>query len=232
LSRRLILFDVDGTLIATNRSGRRVMSQALKAVYGSDGSLSSTTFSGKTDLGILHEVLAGAGLAEAEINLGLPRLYDEMARIGEPIFGKDNLAPCPGVLPLLAELRLDQRFVLGLQTGNAQVTALLKLRAASLDPAWFPVSAYGSDAATRVGLFPIAWRRAHRLTGASFSGHNTVAVGDTPGDILSARANGARSLAVASGFSHSEELAACRPDYLLPDLSDTRAVLAVLNAND
>jgi phosphoglycolate phosphatase-like HAD superfamily hydrolase len=231
LARRLILFDIDGTLIATNRAGRRVLGRALREVYGSHGSLDSTSFSGQTDLGIITAAMTAAGLTETAINTGLPRLYQAMARHGQSIFTGDNLVPCPGVLPLLAQLRANPDILLGLQTGNARVTALLKLRAAGLDPAWFPVGAFGSDAATRDGLFPVAWRRARELTGQSFSGHNTFAVGDTPGDILSAQANGVTSLAVASGFSHHQELAVCRPDHLVPDLADTRAILAMLAAN-
>lgn len=231
MARRLILFDIDGTLIATNRSGRQVLRLALREVYGSQGSLDSTAFSGKTDLGIITAAMTAAGLSEATIVAGLPRLYEAMARHGRLIFTLDNLAPCPGILALLAQLRADPDNLLGLQTGNVRATALLKLRAAGLDPAWFPVTAFGSDAADREGLFPVAWRRALELTGKSFSGHNTIAVGDTPGDVLSAQANGVTSLAVASGFSHFEELAECRPDYLLPDLAQTGAVLAMLTGN-
>lgn len=231
MAQRLILFDIDGTLIATNRAGRQVLSLAMREVYGTAGSLDAITFAGRTDLGTITAALTGVGLAQAEIDSGLGQLYSAMTRLGESIFANDNLTPSAGVLPLLAALRAEPHFILGLQTGNVEVTALMKLRAAGLEPAWFPVGAFGSDSATREGLFPVAWRRAFELTGISFSGHNTVAVGDTPGDILSARANGVTSLAVASGFSHSAELAECRPNYLLPDLSDTKMVLTVLAAD-
>ncbi|MGD8854740.1 MAG: HAD hydrolase-like protein [Chloroflexota bacterium] len=231
MARRLILFDIDGTLIAANRAGRQVLSRALHEVFGTHGALDSTSFAGKTDLGIIASALATSDLAEADIAAELPRLYAAMARQGEQIFRRDSLIPCPGIVPLLAELRTKPDIILGLQTGNIQATALLKLRAAGLDPTWFPVGAFGSDSVTREGLFPVAWRRANNLTRESFSGHNTIAVGDTPGDILSAQANGVTALAVASGFSHVTELAECRPDHLLPDLSDIRAVLTILTMN-
>ena len=127
-------------------------------------------------------------------------------------------------------LRAYSNLVLGLQTGNIQGTALQKLSAAGLNPDWFPVGAYGSDADAREALLPIAWRRANRLTGGTFSGHNTVAVGDTPGDILAARANGAVALAVASGFCGYSELAEFHPDHLLADLSDTERVVRILTS--
>lgn len=229
MSRRLILFDIDGTLIATNHAGRQVLGQALVEVYGTHGALDNTSFAGKTDLGIITEALTIGGLRQTEIDARLPRLYDTMAMYGELTFSRDNLAPCPGVMSIVSELRANPDITLGLQTGNVRATALLKLRAAGLDPIWFVVGAFGSDVATREELFPIAWRRARQLTGHLFSGHNTLAVGDTPGDILSAQTNGVATLAVATGFSEIEELVACRPDHLLPDLSDTKSVLTILN---
>jgi len=232
VSQRLILFDIDGTLIATNYAGRQVMSLALREVYGSDGTLDSVSFSGKTDLGIISGVMAGVGLSAAEINAGLPRVYDAMARHGEARFYKDRLVPCPGVKSLLSRLRRMTQFELGLQTGNARQTALLKLWSAGVDPAWFTVGAFGSDVLTREGLLPVAWRRAEKLTGAAFSGHNTVLVGDTPGDIVSAKANGAWALGVASGFSSHSEIAGAEPDHLLSDLTNTDHVIDILTGSE
>lgn len=231
VARRLILFDIDGTLIASNVAGRQVMSRALTEIFGHDGLLANTPFAGKTDLGIITAAMATADLSEAELLPTLPLVYDAMARQGLQTFASGSLEPCPGVMPLLAALRTNPNLVLGLQTGNIQSTALQKLRAAGLDPAWFAVGAFGADSPTRVGLFPVAWMRARRLTGERFSGHNTIAVGDTPGDIASAQANGATVLAVASGFSLYTELVGCRPDFLYPDLSATNTVLTILTGD-
>jgi len=232
LSAQLILFDVDGTLIATNYTGRWVMSHALREVFGTDGALDSISFAGKTDLGIITSVMAGAGLSAEEISLGLPSVYESMTRHGGVRFFGDNLVPCSGVTTLLETLRTMPRITLGLQTGNVRETALLKLTAAGLDPSWFTVNAFGSDSSAREGLLPVAWRRAMKLTDTSFSGHNTIVVGDTPGDIKSARANGARSLGVASGFCSYSELAEARPDHLLSDLTDTDFVISILTSSD
>ena len=228
MSKRLILFDIDGTLIASNFAGRQVMSHALRQVYNTDGTLDKTSFAGKTDLGIITAALTSAGLESSVIEAGLPRVYEAMAADGAQRFSQDNLVPCPGVLPLLDELLADHHVILGLQTGNIRATARQKLRAAGFDPAWFPVGAFGADAAGRDGLLPAAWRRANELTGDLFSGHNTMVVGDTPGDITSARANGARALAVATGVCAHAALAEHQPDYLLPDLSDTEQAMKIL----
>ena len=144
------------------------------------------------------------------------------------MFVQEGLVPCPGVVSLLAALRAEPKIVLGLQTGNIRPTAIQKLYAARLKPAWFPVGGFGSDSADRAGLLPAAWRRAQELTGYTFTGHNTVVIGDTLGDVLAAQANGALVLAVASGTYSLETLAECRPDYLLPDLKDTERVLRIL----
>ncbi|UCG23155.1 MAG: HAD family hydrolase [Chloroflexota bacterium] len=228
MRQRLILFDIDGTLIASNFSGRRVMAYALHEAYGTVGALDGYSFAGKTDLGIVKHLLTGAGLEDARIRSGLPRFYDLMAQKGEEVFAGEGLVPCSGVEPLLAALRAEAQIMLGLQTGNIRSTAFQKLRAAGLEPAWFPVAGFGSDSTDRTGLLPAAWRRANELTGYTFTGHNTVVIGDTPGDVLAAQANSASVLAVASGTYSVETLAEYRPDYLLSDLNDTLSVLRTL----
>ena len=232
MQQRLILFDVDGTLIASNFSGRRVMAYALQEAYGTVGALDGYSFAGKTDLGIVMHLLTVAGIDEARISSGLPRFYDLMAEKGEEVFAQEGLTPCSGVESLLAALRADPRFLLGLQTGNIRPTAFQKLRAAGLDPSWFRIGGFGSDSADRAGLLPAAWRQANELTGNGFAGHNTVVVGDTPGDVLSARANNAPVLAVASGTYSIQALAENRPDYLLSDLNDTQRVLGIVTGTE
>jgi phosphoglycolate phosphatase-like HAD superfamily hydrolase len=228
VQRRLILFDIDGTLIASNISGRRVMAYALQEAYGTVGALDGYSFAGKTDLGIVKHLLTGAGLDNEQIRTGLPRFYELMSRKGKEVFAQEWLVPCPGVVSLLATLRTIPKVALGMQTGNIRPTAQQKLRAAGLEPSWFPFAGYGSDSSEREGLLPAAWRRAKELTGYAFTGHNTVVVGDTPGDVLSAQANGAPVIAVASGTYTLERLAEYRPDYLLSDLSDTQVALKIL----
>jgi phosphoglycolate phosphatase-like HAD superfamily hydrolase len=230
MEKRLLLFDIDGTLIASNLAGRQVMSLALEETYGTAGAIDGYSFAGKTDLGIITDLLTGAGLAADDVKAKLLRLYGSMAKRGSLLFSQDGLVPCPGVERLLTALKEDPQFVLGLQTGNAQSTALLKLSAAGIDPEQFPVAAFGSDAEEKDGLLPIAWRRARRLTGHAFEGHNTFVIGDTLADVRSAQVHGAWAIAVASGSHSYEALAELQPDYLVKDLSDTEQMMKTLKS--
>ena len=222
---KLLLFDIDGTLIRSNRAGRMAMAAALEEMFGTAGPLDEYPMSGKTDARILTDLLLTVGFDEAVIQARLPALYELMALKAEVIYPGKDIAPCPGVEPLLAALRARSDVLLGLLTGNAQPTAALKLGAAGIDPAQFRVGVYGSEALDRNQLPALALRRAAGLTGRPFSGADMVIIGDTPADILCARAGKATAVAVASGWHSAETLAQYNPDILLDDLMDTKRVL-------
>ncbi len=135
---------------------------------------------------------------------------------------------CPGVVGLLSALRDRADVLLGLLTGNSEPTAPLKLQEAGIDPAQFVVGAYGSEDLDRNRLPEIAMQRANELTGLTMTGDNSVIIGDTPADILCARAGKATAVAVASGWHSAKSLARYHPDVLLEDLCDTRTVLQEL----
>lgn len=226
--KRLLLFDIDGTLLHANGSGRVMLGNSLRAVYGTAGTIDSYEFGGRTDRRMVLDLLTAEGLSLAEIELGLPQLYDEMCRQSDVLFSGGRLAPCPGAAELLRELRGLPHVLLGLLTGNIAGTAPIKLRAAGLDPALFRVGAFGSDTIERDDLLPIAWQRAAAMTGITFTGRETIIIGDTPADIQCARSGSARAVAVTTGHYSRERLAGCAPDLVLYDLSDTAAVLDIL----
>jgi phosphoglycolate phosphatase-like HAD superfamily hydrolase len=135
----------------------------------------------------------------------------------------------PGVPALLDRLEAEPGVVLGLLTGNVARGAALKLRAGGLDPARFVVGAYGSDAAHRPDLPPIAARRAAaRFGGRAPGGHEVVIIGDTPADIECGRCIGARAIGVATGGYALEELLAHEPHAAFEDLTDLDAVLPAI----
>jgi phosphoglycolate phosphatase len=225
---RLILFDIDGTLIRINRAGRKTLQQALENVFGTAGPIDSYSMAGKTDALMVYDLLGAAGFAPAEIESRLEAVYEEMAWLAPATFARFDMRPCSGVAALLARLQTRTDVLLGLLTGNNRHTAPLKLAAAGIDPLLFPVGAYGCDARDRNRLPGVALARAQQLIGDVFSPAETIVVGDTPADIVCARSAGATALAVATGGYSEERLAAFDPDILLPDLLDTERVLALL----
>ncbi len=227
---RLILFDIDGTLIRISRAGRTTLAQALVNVFGTAGPIDSYAMAGKTDALIIHDLLGAAGFTAADIESRLESVYEEMAWLAPASFARFDMRPCGGVPELLARLQTRTDLLLGLLTGNNRHTAPLKLAAAGIDPLLFPVGAYGCDARERNRLPGVALARAQQLIGDVFSAAETVVIGDTPADIVCARAAGATAIAVATGGCSEERLAAFEPDVLLPDLRDTERVFSLLVA--
>ncbi|MEW5989465.1 MAG: HAD family hydrolase [Chloroflexota bacterium] len=225
---RLLLFDVDGTLVVAKGAGRAAMAAALLDVFGTAGPVDTYSFAGKTDPQIIGDLLLAAGVPLATITAQLPAIYARMVEHGRTLFVERGLAPCPGITKLLAALKSRPDVLLGLVTGNIEQTAPLKLAAAGIDPSLFRVGAYGSDNGDRNELPAIAIRRASQLTGHSFNGYHTIVIGDTPADIACARASGATAVAVATGFHPAATLSQYQPDYLFETLEDTEKVLNVL----
>ena len=225
---RLILFDIDGTLINSSRIGRAALGQALLDVYGTAGDLETYVFAGKTDRRIVREVMTAAGWPAADIEARLPELDERMAAAGRGLFTPQTVWPCPGVIDLLAALAQRDDVMPALLTGNIRQTAPLKLAAAGIDPGRFVAGAYGSDSLERDELFAIARQRAAAATGQAFSGGDVTIVGDTPADIRCARSGGGQAIAVATGPYSRETLLAHRPDHLFTDLARTEEVLRVL----
>jgi phosphoglycolate phosphatase-like HAD superfamily hydrolase len=221
----LVLFDIDGTLVHINSAGRATVEYALMELFGTAGPIQQYSFAGKTDLQIIYDLATEAGVPLKDIHAGLPDLFDLMAERGRILFRPEIFAACPGVKELLSRLHQMEDAVLGLQTGNAHTTAPLKLAAAGIDPDQFPVVAYGSESLERRALPIVAWTRAMEISGHRFNGTTTVVIGDTPADIDCAVANGAKSLAVATGTFSSTQLAQHRPDALFADLGDTGSVI-------
>ena len=223
--KKLLLFDIDGTLIRSNGAGRLTLAYALEKLYGSSGPLDSYNMSGKTDPRIITDLLTAMNVPAKEIKQHLPAIYELMAEHGQKIFWEKEMLPCPGIPELLQQLVQREDVLLGLLTGNSQITAPLKLSAAGIDPLQFKVGAYGSDALGRNELPAIGMARANQLTGVGFDGNNTIIIGDTPADILCARAGKATAVAVASGWHAASTLEEYHPDFLFENLADTETVL-------
>jgi len=226
--RRLVLFDIDGTLV-TGGPAKDAFVQALVETYGTSGAVEQVSFAGKTDPQIARELLARAGMGREEIDQGLPELWRRYLGYLEAGLGERPMTVLPGVRTLLEALAALERegVGLGLLTGNIAGGAALKLGSAGL---WghFGVGGYGSDHEERDELPAIALERARVHWGVEMRPHDTIIVGDTPRDVGCGRAGGTRTLAVATGTYAADELAAADPDHLVEDFSDTDRVVSIL----
>jgi phosphoglycolate phosphatase len=198
---KLILFDIDGTLLSSDGAGRRAIRAALEAEVGTAGPIDGSRLDGKTDPQIVRELLAAAGHAGADDVVRVAAVCSRYLTLlrGELACSVGRSRPYPGVLKLLDLLEQRPDAMVGLLTGNLAEGAALKLTAAGLEPARFQVGAYGSDAAERARLPAIAVQRASALLGRIVSGSDLVIVGDTPADMTCGASLDARAIGVATG---------------------------------
>jgi phosphoglycolate phosphatase-like HAD superfamily hydrolase len=229
---KLVLFDIDGTILLTNGAGRRAVQRALLEVFGSRGT-ADHRFDGKTDPQIVRELMRLEGHADEHIDERMGRM---LARYVEFLHeelrsGVGSTHLMPGVRELLDALDARDDMLLGLLTGNLAAGARAKLSAAGIDPARFRVGAFGSDHESRGELPGVAQRRAREDLGHDIAGGNVVVIGDTPADIQCGRAIGARAIAVATGHYSVEELSRHNPAAVFEDLSRTDEVIRAIVAD-
>ena len=229
-TRRVLLFDIDGTLLNPADEGRGCLRRALEDVFGVTGPVETYDMAGKTDWQIVTDLMTSAGLDAETIKTSLQSAFAAYTRhveIAAPTF---KMQPLPGVLDLITELSADPRFILGLVTGNVREAVPHKLRAVGLDPGAFTFGAFGSEDHDRNRLPPLALYRLEQQLGTPVPLETALVIGDTPHDIACARHTGLRVLCVATGTYHRDALARHTPDYLLENLSDTVGVMEILGS--
>ncbi len=226
---KLILFDIDGTILDVAGVGRHSMLSAVQAVFDRPIVSDGYSMSGKTDTQIVLELCERSG-AERELALPmLSRVFAQYLQSLTAVLESVEPAVYPGIRPLLQQLACRDDVVLGLLTGNVEPVAWLKLRRVSLDH-HFCLGAFGEQAAERCLLPEIAVDKAHRLTGRHFTGKEVVIVGDTPNDILCGQHLGVKSVAVATGRFTAAQLAPYRADHLLEDFSNPQRAIELILA--
>jgi phosphoglycolate phosphatase-like HAD superfamily hydrolase len=224
---RLVLFDIDGTILRSNGAGRRAMVGALREIFGGTGP-EDHRYDGKTDPQIVREVMRMEGHGDAHIDermdtlmaLYLAGLHRELERGGTTLY--------PGVLELLDALEARHEIILGLLTGNLREGARAKLRAAGIDPERFRVGAFGSDHEHRPELPAVAQRRTREELGIELPGSRIVVIGDTPADIECGRSLGVRAIGVATGSYTVEELWRHEPHAVFENLANTEEVVKAI----
>ncbi|MFL5605247.1 MAG: HAD family hydrolase [Gemmatimonadaceae bacterium] len=226
---RVVLFDIDGTILWTAGAGRRAVHRALEDVFG-HAVPEGHEFDGKTDPQIVRELLELGGLPVHQLAERLPHVIERYVELLRMELGADDHSDkvYPGIRPLLDELEGRDDVLLGLLTGNVRDGAMAKLTAVRIAPERFKVGAFGSDHADRPELPAIARARAEQLLGAPVFGQDVVVIGDTPADMGCGRGIGARAIGVATGRYSTDALRACNAAAVFSDLSDTRAVMRAI----
>lgn len=228
---KLILFDIDGTLVLTGGAGGRAMARAFDEVFGFSNGLGSISMAGRTDAWIVSQMIAEHGLASDTARL--KQFHDVyvthlLREVHEPGPQKGIL---PGVNPLLEVLAGRDDVYLALLTGNFHRGAQIKLEYFNL---WhyFPTGAFGDDSHDRNGLLWKALANVEAAGGPKVRPSEVAIVGDTPLDVAVAVAGGARCLGVATGSYDVDTLLESGADHALLDLTDRRAVVAALGLNE
>ena len=225
---RLVLFDIDGTLVLTGGAGLRAMNRACRDLVGHDSALDGIVLAGRTDWIILDDTLRRHGRALDQEVLGdlrqryLQHLCEEIELPGTGV--KRAL---PGVYQLLGALTDRDDVAVGLLTGNFAEGAKIKLEHFDLWK-YFRFGAFGDDSADRNALVPIAMERARTSGIADVAPRDVLVVGDTPFDVACALAVGAVPVGVATGGFKSDQLRDSGAEVVFEDLSNTSAFLELL----
>jgi len=221
---KLVLFDIDGTLLVCGPQVSPLFASALVEVFGTAGEVDAFDFTGRTDPGSVLDLITGAGLPEPLVRERLPRmrlLYTERL---ERELDRREMVLLPGVVEILERLNRREDVVTALLTGNWEPGAKAKLSRFGLSR-YFAFGAFGCDGVDRSELPPVALDRAERATGRRFRPEDVLIVGDSVHDVSCARAHGIPCLAVGTGRTPEEVLQAAGADWVIGDLR--QAALAV-----
>ncbi len=226
---RLVLFDIDGTLVSSRGGiGRRAISRVMTELHGAPVEVSVEECAGRPDPQIIRRVLERLGRPAEEIDALLPAALTRYLDALEAAYSPEAGAFCyPGVEALLARLGGAPGITLGLLTGNHVRGARIKLAPFGLDR-YFPFGAFGSDHEERPALASLAVARAKERTGLDFRGKDVVVIGDTVLDVRCGRHLGVTAIAVATGPTGRPELEAEGADLVVDSLEPTPALLEAI----
>ena len=218
---RLVLFDIDGTLVHTGGAGIKAFARVFATEFGAQDGIERMKFAGRTDVSLVREFFGLHGIPATSANF--ERFFDRYVYWLDHILGHSHSAECPGMRDFIADLQaLPEPPLLGLLTGNIRLGAEIKLRHFGL---WdcFVTGGFADDDENRDHIAMAAKQRGGRVLGRELRGEEIVVIGDTPLDIRCGRAIGARVLAVATGGARYEDLAAHQPDWVVADVRSFRA---------
>ena len=226
------MWDIDGTLMRSARNGsyKDYTIPVLEEIFGTSGRLSDMRVSGMTDLQIVFEALSETEISQEQVRAQIDRLCLRLTEEARRVTGNGFFELLPGVRETLQALHDHPRYRSALLTGNIAPMAQLKMELMGLDQFFTLPGAFGDESHIRRDLPALAADRIRKHLGVSFPPEHFIVIGDTPNDIDCGRHFGARTVAVGTGrFYSREEILACKPDAVLPDLSNTELVIETLD---
>ncbi len=234
-SLRILLWDIDGTLIRSKRPGsfKDYTIPMLQEVFGTAGRLPEMKVSGMTDLQIVGEALKHEGFTHEQIRARAPQLRESYMKAMHKFTGngEEVFELLPGAREALQAVSDHPRYHSALLTGNIKPAAYLKMKLVGLAEFFDLPGAFGDDSHDRRDLPTLAADRIREALQVDLAPAQFIVIGDTPNDIDCARHFGARVLAVGTGRFYSRaEILAHNPDALLPDLSDLRLTMETLGS--
>lgn len=221
---KLLLFDIDGTLMMSGGAGARALARALREEFGLEDGLAGVRLGGQTDPQIVTDALERAGLAGSAGPERVDRVRDlYLTYLASEIQVAAQARVLPGVVALLTALSGHGHAKLALLTGNYEPGARIKLGRFDLNR-YFTVGGFGSDSHVRRELVPIAMDRARAHFSEDFAPGDVVVIGDTEKDVDCGRHSGTRTVAVATGSISATVLKGCQPDLFFASFEDTARV--------
>ena len=225
-SQRLILFDVDQTLLSTRGGDRKALNTAFSELYEIEDAFEGVGFGGRMDLSIMTEVYRINNVPDGDRNMDeFKTIYFERLAQVLPVW--DNGIVYPGVRELLRALEPEGGVQLGLATGNFREAAFIKLRRYGLD-GYFVEGGFGGDHPERPEVVADAISKCQEIVGKVYERSEIFVIGDSISDVKAGQANGINSVAVATGHYDTQKLASLHPTHVFQDLSDTERVLKAI----
>ncbi len=225
-SAKLLLFDIDGTLLKTHGAALRALNRAARRLFGEEFDIQAVDRNGRLDPDIFAAGLRHHGIEVSQDNLD--RLAQEY--LAELPREMHTVRALPGAVELVEQLRPVPHVTMGLVTGNLTEAAQIKLGAVDIAWDWFVANGFGEQEPTRAALVQRAWRVAETRLARSMPAERVIVIGDTPRDVECARANGCFMYAVASGNYTIEELADAGADIVMPDLTNPEPLWQLVHA--
>lgn len=224
---RLLLFDIDGTLVRCGPQIGPIFIGALERTFGRTGNIRAYDFGGRTDTEAVIDLMTDAGVPRAEVESRMNEVrshYTDLLGRLDP----EQMRLLPGVVELLEELADAEDTCVGLLTGNWEIGARSKLEPFDLNR-YFDFGAFGEDGVRRHELAPVAVARAAERLGAPVKARDVVIIGDTVRDVACGEAHGIPVLGVATGFTPDHLLHEAGADWVAPDLTHATARSVLLD---